>query len=76
MSKTVVVPKNKHYPPMTAQHFWFIADVVRNLSDRPSRKAVAAAFADELQHTNPNFRREFFLDACDPERHGNYGNRR
>ncbi len=69
-------PKNKHYPSMTAQDFFLIADVVRGLADRPSRQVVAKSFAEELQHTNPNFKRDLFLAACDPERHGKYGNRR
>jgi hypothetical protein len=56
---------DKHYPSMTAQDFFFIADVLASITaDRPSKGVVVAAFAGALAHTNPNFRHDLFVGAC------------
>ncbi len=55
----------KHYPSMTARDFSLIADVLARIeADRPSKMVVAKGFADELAHTNDNFNRSRFIEAC------------
>ena len=63
---------------MTAKHFQFIADVLKevptslckngNESDEYLHMAdqylLVAHFADELEKTNPLFKRDLFLKAC------------
>jgi hypothetical protein len=59
---------NKHVPPMTAQDFFYIADVLASIkADRPAKKVVIEAFADALEPTNPNFKRDYFVAACNRE---------
>lgn len=56
---------NKHYPPMSAQHFFYIADVLASIeAERPSKKLVVDRFTERLALTNPNFKAEFFREAC------------
>jgi hypothetical protein len=55
----------KHYPSMTAQDFFFIADVLASITaERPAKKVVVEAFAEALAHTNPTFRHDLFAGAC------------
>jgi hypothetical protein len=50
---------------MTARDFQLIADVLASIeAERPVKETVIAAFAEELAHTNPNFRPDRFRDAC------------
>ena len=49
---------------LTRQHFQLIADVVKNIDDSDTRRAVALDFLHNLQKTNPNFKPGMFLVAC------------
>jgi hypothetical protein len=49
----------------TRQHFEAIAQVIRELPPTPGQVLVAERFADRLEQTNGNFKREQFLAACD-----------
>lgn len=65
-------------PRMTRAHFCLVADVINttpherlmsgggctSLSSQQYQHRLAAAMADALAATNPNFRRETFLRAC------------
>ena len=54
-----------HIPPMSAQHFFFIAETMATIeAERPSKNVVVEALADRLALTNPNFKRDFFIEAC------------
>ena len=56
---------DKHYPSMTAQDFFFIADVLAGITaERPSKNVIVAAFAEALAHTNNQFRPDLFRSAC------------
>jgi hypothetical protein len=50
-------------PPMTRQHFCFIASIVATLDGE--REHVAEAFAAMLAETNPRFNRARFIAACE-----------
>ena len=64
-TRTVVVAKAPHVPPMSAQHFFYVADVMAKITaERPSKNVVVEALADAFEATNPNFQREFFVAAC------------
>ena len=63
--KAVRKKVNRHVPPMSAQHFFFIADVLASIeTERPSKKVIVERMANQLALTNPNFRRDFFIEAC------------
>jgi hypothetical protein len=61
----IIDKKNTHVPPMTAQHFFYIARTIQQFVDRPSKKVVIEAFADRLEATNPNFRRDLFVSVSE-----------
>lgn len=54
-------------PNMQGRHFWWIADVIRDLPERSkmSRWDVAVAFADACRMTNSSFKYTYFLEACE-----------
>ncbi|MDO8839638.1 MAG: hypothetical protein Q7V31_11985 [Parvibaculum sp.] len=49
---------------MSRAHFVLIARTIAALPDN-ARSEAAEAFADALASTNPEFKRERFLTACD-----------
>lgn len=51
---------------MQRRHFEFIAATVKGMAP-DLRNAAAAAFADELRRTNPQFDRARFIAACGAE---------
>ena len=64
-----VGPKNRHQPPMTAQHFQLIAEVLDGIeADRPSHKVIVASFDERLAMTNPNYKSHFFIRAANLSR--------
>jgi len=49
---------------LTRQHFQLIANVVSQVADQTQRHILAMNFVSELQKTNPGFRTDLFLKAC------------
>jgi len=49
---------------LTRQHFQLIANVVSRTADPTQRHILAMNFVSELQKTNPGFRVDLFLKAC------------
>lgn len=51
---------------MQRRHFQFIANVINKhyRMNEGQGELLAELFADELQHTNPNFNRGRFIEAC------------
>lgn len=51
-------------PFMTKKHYVFVANIIKQL-DVPNKLDIATEFADYLKITNPLFKRELFLKACE-----------
>ena len=49
---------------LTRQHFQLIANVVSQVADQSQRHILAMNFVSELQKTNPGFKIDVFLKAC------------
>ena len=49
---------------LTRQHFQLIANVVSQVTDQTQRHIIAMNFVSELQETNPGFKIDIFLKAC------------
>lgn len=56
---------------MERRHFQFIADVIKAIDTGHglSPSDIALTFASALATTNPNFKRQRFLDACERSEH-------
>lgn len=54
-------------PNMQGRHFWWIADVIRELPEREkmSRWDVAVAFAGACRMSNSRFKWDYFMEACE-----------
>ena len=54
-------------PNMQGRHFWWIADVIRDLPEREkmSRWDVAIAFAGACRMSNGRFKWDYFMKACE-----------
>ena len=53
-------------PFFTAKHFIVMADIIAT-ANTSNKLELASHFADRLQITNPLFKRERFLKACNVE---------
>lgn len=49
---------------MSRKDFELIASVVSRVTNVTNRRFLAEEFANELQHTNPQFKRQRFIEAC------------
>ena len=65
---TVTRKADPHVPSWTAKDFDAIARIIAGFSTRPSKKTIMIEFADFSEKTNPNFKRELFLEVCRGER--------
>lgn len=51
-------------PPMERRHFELIAKTIADYGYPLDQRRLAPHFARVLAHTNPNFNRARFLEAC------------
>jgi hypothetical protein len=47
------------------RHLNLLADMIRQIPDRPIRNFVARHFAVAMAESNPSFKQNRFLEACD-----------
>lgn len=57
---------------MTKKYFIQAAEIISNISNKKERKVVANHFANFFAQTNDRFKRDTFLEACEPK-DVNYG---
>lgn len=54
-------------PRMTAAHFAYIAEIIREMqTNEPLRVSFAMVVGNRLRPTNPRFNMDAFLTACNP----------
>lgn len=60
--------RSRSYPTLQRRHYEFIVDMFHSVyADVPeelARRAVAERWANILRHTNQNFQRDKFVNAC------------
>ena len=52
---------------MTKKHFIRATEIIKNIEDDEQRQLLARNFADLFQEFNSRFKRQVFLDACEPD---------